>query len=111
MTPIPDRHQNQRRTSYIIAKYHVKEGSYRDVIKNIGAGGLFIKTSRKIANGQPIVLEFPLFRFDTIVSVSGKVIRIDSDGFAVAFDELLDDLLCKKGMFPEIVHEGDRSTT
>jgi Tfp pilus assembly protein PilZ len=106
----PNRQQRMRRTSYIIAEYTVKEGTHRDVIKNIGAGGLFIRTSRKIAEGQSIVLKFPLFRFDNTIEVSGTVVRVDSDGFAVAFDELLDALETKNGQLPEIVHEIDRTT-
>ncbi len=109
MNPKSNRHQHLRRTSYIIAKYTVKEGTYRDVIKNIGAGGLFIRTSRRISDGQSIILEFPLFRFDNTVQVSGNVVRSSSDGFAVAFDTLLDSLICKKGHFPEIVHEINRT--
>ena len=110
MKPKPNRQKRSRRTSYIIAEYTVKEGTHRDVIKNIGAGGLYIRTSRKIAEGQPIVLEFPLFRFDNTIRVYGKVVRVDVDGFAVAFDELLDALETKNGQLPEIVHEIDRST-
>ncbi|WP_319408238.1 PilZ domain-containing protein [uncultured Desulfosarcina sp.] len=110
MMPRPNRPKNSRRTSYIIAEYTVKEGTHRDVIKNIGAGGLFIRTSRKISDGQSIKLEFPLFRFDNTVQVSGKVVRVESDGFAVAFDELLDALASKNGQLPEIVHEINRST-
>jgi len=110
MMPKSNRPKDSRRTSYIIAEYTVKEGTHRDVIKNIGAGGLFIRTSRKISDGQSIKLEFPLFQFDNTVQVSGKVIRIESDGFAVAFDELLDALESKNGQLPEIVHEINRST-
>jgi len=109
MSSKPNRPQHSRRTSYIIAEYTVKEGTYRDVIKNIGTGGLYIRTSRKIAEGQSIVLNFPLLRFDSTVQVSGKVVRTDPGGFAVTFDEPIDGLICKKGHFPEIVHEGDRS--
>ncbi|WP_319406236.1 PilZ domain-containing protein [uncultured Desulfosarcina sp.] len=108
MIPKPNRHQHSRRTSYIIAKYSVKEGTYRDVIKNIGAGGLFIGTSRNIAEGQTISLEFPLLQFDKIIQVSGKVVRREHNGFAVDFDEPIDDLVGKDGLLPEIVHEGDR---
>jgi len=109
MKPKSNRQQRSRRTSYIIAEYTVKEGTHRDVIKNIGAGGLFIRTSRRVAEGQPIVLEFPLFRFDNTIRVTGKVVRRDADGFAVAFDALLDALESKNGQLPEIVHEIDRS--
>ena len=108
MSSKPNRPQHSRRTSYIIAEYTVKEGTYRDVIKNIGPGGLYIRTSRKIAEGQSIVLNFPLLRFDNTVQVSGKVVRSDPGGFAVTFDDALDDLESEDGQLPEIVHESDR---
>jgi hypothetical protein len=108
MSPQPNRHPHSRRTAYIIAKYTVKEGTFRDVIKNIGAGGLFVRTSRKIAHGQSIILEFPLFQFDNTVEVSGKVVRTDFDGFAVAFDALLEALNTQGEPLPEIVHEINR---
>ena len=104
-----NRQEHPRRTSFIIAEYTVKEGTHRDVVKNIGAGGLFIKTSRKVSLGQTIVLEFPLFQFDQTVKITGQVIRRDHDGFAVEFDEPLDALVSKNGKFPEIVHESDRA--
>jgi Tfp pilus assembly protein PilZ len=107
----PDQREYPRRMAYIIAEYTVREGTYRDVIKNIGAGGLFIRTSRKIALGQSIRLVFPLFQFDKTVRVTGLVIRRDPYGFAVAFDNLLEDLIFEDGAFPEIVHEGDRSSS
>jgi len=110
MNPKPNQRQYPRRASYIIAEYTVKEGTHRDVIKYIGAGGLFVRTSRRVAVGQPIVVNFPLFRFDNTIEASGKVIRIDRNGFAVSFDEPIQGLICKDGHLPEIVHESDRST-
>ena len=107
---VPNRHEYPRRTSYIIAKYTIKEGSYRDVIKNIGAGGLLVKTSRKVAEGQTISLEFPLFDFENLIQATGKVIRCDPNGFAVAFDEPLRTLASKDGHILEIVHESERSS-
>ena len=97
-----------RRASYIIAKYTVREGTFRDVIKNIGAGGLSVRTNRKISVGQPISIEFPLFQFDNPLKVSGKIVRKDLNGFVVNFSEPIEGLICKEGYFPEIVHESDR---
>ena len=108
MTYIPKRNTLPRRTSYIITKYTVKEGTFRDVIKNISAGGLFVRTSRRIKSGQSITLRFPLFSFDKVIKVTGTISRIAQTGFAVTFNETIDELICKKGHFPEIVHEGDR---
>jgi len=107
---IPNRQEHPRRTAYIIAEYTINEGTHRDVIKNIGAGGLFIKTSRKVSLGQNIALEFPLLQFDKIIKITGQVIRRDHDGFAVEFDDPLDALVSSNGAFPEIVHESDRES-
>jgi Tfp pilus assembly protein PilZ len=103
-----EKRQYPRKTSYIIVEYTVLEGTFRDIIKNIGAGGLFIRTDRKIAVGQPVATHFPLFDFDNIIHVHGRVVRRDSDGIAVTFNEAIEGLVCKKGHLPEIVHESDR---
>ena len=97
-----------RRAAFIIARYTVKEGTFRDIIKNIGATGLFIGTQRRVAEGQSITLEFPVFTFDNLMRVEGRVMRSDARGFSVMFDAPIEGLICRDGHFPEIVHEGDR---
>jgi hypothetical protein len=57
---------------------------------------------------DPVIAYFPLFSFDKIIQVSGKVIRNDPNGFAVSFDKPIKGLICKEGHLPEIVHESDR---
>jgi Tfp pilus assembly protein PilZ len=104
-----NRRQYPRRTAFIIAEYTLKEGTYRDFIKNISADGLFVRTWRKFVAEESIVLKFPLFRFDQTIQVSGKVVRNEGDGFAVTFDEPIHGLICKEGQLPEIVHEGERN--
>ena len=104
--------QNQRRfprrAAFIIAKYTTKEGTFRDIIKNIGATGIFVSTSRGIAHGQPIELQFPVFEFDNLHTVKGMVVRSTQKGFSVVFDRAIEGLICKEGHFPEIVHESNR---
>ena len=104
--------QNQRRfprrAAFIIAKYTTKEGTFRDIIKNIGATGVFISTSRGIAQGQSIELQFPVFKFDNLLTVKGTVVRNTQKGFSVVFDQPIEGLICKEGHFPEIVHESNR---
>jgi len=109
MNPDPNQRQYPRRTAFIIAEYTLKEGTYRDLIKNISADGLFVRTWRKFVAEEAIVLKFPLFQFDNTIQVSGKVVRNDHDGFAVTFDEPIIGLICKDGLLPEIVHEGERN--
>jgi hypothetical protein len=109
MPPQPNRRQYTRRATYIIAKYTVKEGEFRDIVKSIGANGLFIGTRRNIAIDQPIVLAFPLFDFNHQIRVQGNVVRSGPNGFAVEFEAPIAGLICKPGQFPDIVHEIDRS--
>ena len=109
MDPGPNRRQRPRQASDIIAEYKVTEGTFRDIIKNIGAGGLFVQTDRKIATGQPITIEFPLFQFDHTIQAAGRIVRNDPHGFAVTFDKVIHGLICKDGLLPEIIHESDRS--
>ena len=104
-----NRRKYPRRATYIIAKYTVKEGEFRDIVKSIGANGIFIGTRRTIAANQPIVLTFPLFDFNHQIQIQGNIIRSNPNGFAVAFDAPIAGLICKPGEFPDIVHEIDRS--
>jgi len=103
-----DKRQFPRRPAFIIADYTVREGTFRDIIKNIGARGVFISTWRKIAQGQPIELRFPVFEFDDPLKVRGTVVRSSAKGFSVVFDQPIDGLICKEGEFPQIVHESER---
>ena len=109
MKPKLEHRQLSYKTTFVIAEYTVLEDTFRDFIKYIGAGGLFIKTNRKIAVGQPVSTKFPLFNFDNIVQAYGRVVRRDPDGFAVTFTEAFEGLVCKDGHFPEIVFEGDQA--
>lgn len=109
MPPKQNRRQYPRRATYIIAKYTVKEGEFRDIVKSIGANGVFIGTRRNIVANQPIVLTFPLFDFNHQIQVQGDVVRSGPNGFAVEFEAPIAGLICKPGEFPDIVHEIDRS--
>lgn len=100
--------EHDRRTSYIIVEYQVQEGIFRDILKNLGANGLFIKTKRGIMAGQSIELTFPLFEFDREVKVRGTVVRTGPMGFAVELDQPIEGLIADNGQLSQIVHEIDR---
>lgn len=91
------------RANLIVARYTALEGSFQDIIDRIGAGGMFIRTKRKIALGQPIATNFSLIKFKNTIQVPGRVVRIDPDGFAVTFTQAVPGLVRKEGHFPEIV--------
>jgi len=108
MKATSDMRAHTREDALIIAEYTTSKEKSHCLIKNISAGGLFVKTSRKLDVGQSITLTFPLFDIDETITVSGTVSRIEPLGFAVTFNQPIDDLVCEKGHFPKIVNEGDR---
>ena len=103
-----EQRHHPRSTAYIIAKYTVIEGTFRDVVNNISAGGFSFRTQRKVAVGQPIAIELPLFEIDKIIKVKGRIVRKDPIGFAVTLNEPIHGLVCKDGQLPEIVHMGEK---
>ena len=109
MNTVSNRRRYPRHTTQFSAKYRIKEGSFRDLIHNIGAGGVFVGTRRKIDQGQPINIQFPIFAFKKALSVMGTVVRCNSEGFAVVFNEAIQERISKESRSPEVVHEGHRS--
>jgi Tfp pilus assembly protein PilZ len=59
-------------------------------IQNISDDGVFIQTGGNFHIGQQIIMKFSLPEIQKDITVSGKVVRIDSRGIGVKFDELID---------------------
>lgn len=108
MTSKSGKREYPREDALIIAEYATSKENAPCLIKNISAGGLFVKTSWKLDVGQPLTLKFPLFDIDEHITVSGTVSRIEPTGFAVAFDKSIDGLVCEERPFPKFINEGDR---
>ncbi len=63
--------------------YTIQDKTYKDFIKNISAGGVYIKTQQPHLIGQDISINFALPDYSESVKISGKIVRIDSEGIAV----------------------------
>ena len=59
-------------------------------IQNISDDGVFIQTDGNFNIGQQIIMNFSLTKVEKDIAVSGKVVRVDSCGIGVKFDELID---------------------
>jgi len=103
-----EKREYKRKNGLIIAEYTTPDGNANGLIRNISAGGLFIRTAKKPLAGQSIVLRFPLFKFEENISVTGRVLRIEPTGFVVKFDKPIYNLMRGAGGFPELVNEVDR---
>lgn len=111
MNNIAHRREYTRYTALFSTKYTLKEGMFRDLIVNISAGGVFFSTRRKIIQGRSINIQFPIFAFGKWLSVMGTVVRRNSKGFAVMFDEAIEVKILKEGRFPGNVNAGNQPTT
>ncbi len=110
MNTAAHRRQYPRYTVLLSTKYTTKDGKFRDLVRNIGAGGVFVSTRRKINQGSPINIQLPIFAFGKRLSIMGTIVRCDPKGFAVMFDEAIEVKILKEGRFPRSVKEGNRST-
>lgn len=108
MNTIANRRRHPRHIALFSAKYTVKSGTYRDLVRNVSAGGIYIISRRAIADGQRISLRFPVLAFDRKPSVTGTVIRSQYRGFAVMFDNPVDDKICRDGQLSHVEIEQDQ---
>jgi hypothetical protein len=84
--------EHPRESSFIPAECVSDGVSFTDFIQNISNGGVFIQTDADFYIGQQITMTFSLPKVDKDITVSGKVVRFDSQGIGVKFDELLHDI-------------------
>ena len=81
------------RKSYFIPAECLSDGvSFTDFIQNISNGGVFIQTDANFYVGQQITMTFSLPKVEKDITVSGKVVRVDSLGIGVKFDELIPNI-------------------
>ena len=66
--------------------------TYTCFIQNISDGGVFIHTDFDFNIDQKITMIFSLSKAEKDITVGGKIVRIDSQGIGVQFDEVLHDI-------------------
>ena len=82
--------KHPRDPSFIPVECSSSDGvCFTDFIQDISDGGFFIQTDGHFFVSQQITLTFSLPKAGKDISVSGEVVRIDSRGIGVKFNELL----------------------
>ncbi len=80
--------EHTRKSSFIPVECSSNDGvCFTDFIQDIGNGGVFIQTDGPFFIGQQITLTFLLPKIEKDIAVNGKVVRVDSEGIGVQFDE------------------------
>ena len=61
----------------------------KNCIQNISRTGAFIETAHSFCVGQKLSMAIPFEGYEEAVQLSGTIVRVDSDGVAVEFDETI----------------------
>ena len=77
--------KHERKSFLTTIDYSNEKGSYRDFIKDISLGGLFIETRTSFSIGEIISMTLLLPEYNKKIKIEGEVVRIDKQGIGVKF--------------------------
>ncbi len=77
--------KHARKALMAVVDYATQDQAYRDFIKNISAGGVFIETSVPASIGQELSLTFALPYHQANIKITGEVVRVSPQGIGVRF--------------------------
>ena len=90
-----DRRRYLRNAAAFAVEYTVNSVTYRDLVRDVSAGGIYIGNWRAIKDGQRISLRFPMSDLEKEPRVMGTVMRSRDKGFAVIFDNPIEEKICR----------------
>ncbi len=76
-----------RKPFFMSVDYSTQDRVYRDFIKDISTGGVFIETLRPLPVGQEISMAFSFPNLRQNFRISGNVVRMGPKGIGIAFIE------------------------
>ncbi len=77
--------KHQRKPWVIPVKYAAGSQSFKDVIKDISQGGVFIETRESFAVGQTIKMGFQIPKSRKLIQATGEIVRTDPVGIGIKF--------------------------
>ena len=81
-----------RKQTFVWTECSASTCFFTDFIQNLSVSGLFIETQLPFYVGEALSMTFSLPGADDSIKITGKIVRIDSKGIGVQFDELLADI-------------------
>ncbi|KPA17208.1 type IV pilus assembly PilZ [Candidatus Magnetomorum sp. HK-1] len=88
-----DRRKYPRKQCFLEVNYATPKVCDSNFMKDISEGGMFVKTDQKVAKGEDIILTFSFPGKLYIIKAVGEVVRVESDGIGVKFqDEMMKDI-------------------
>ena len=80
-----------RRPCSIETEYTIQNRVYKDFTENISTGGVYIKTNQTQSIGQKVTMTFMLAGHSKPIEVTGKIVRVGDQGFAVKFYRVIQE--------------------
>ena len=82
--------RNDTRIPCLIAvDYSTDKRAYHDFIQDLSKGGVFIETREPFHLGEMVSLTFTMPKSGSHFKISGKIIRIEGHGIAIALEKKL----------------------
>lgn len=73
--------------------YADRDRAFKDFIKNISAGGVFIETNTPFSIGKDITLTFSFSNYQHPIKITVKIVWTDTLGIGVQFKSETQDLV------------------
>ncbi len=87
-----EKRKYHRKQTFIWTECSANTRFFTDFIQNLSVSGLFIETQLPFFVGEELSMTFSLPGADDPIKITGKIVRIDSNGIGVQFDEHLTDI-------------------
>ena len=87
-----DRRKYRRKEPLKSLDCFMHEVVLKNCIQNISKAGAFIETVHSFRVGQKLSMAIPLEGYEEAVHLKGTIVRVDSDGVAVEFDETISEI-------------------
>lgn len=91
-TKFDEKRKYPRKQTFIWTECSANSRFFTDFIQNLSVSGLFIETQFPFFVGEELSMTFSFPGTDDPIKITGKIVRVDSNGIGVQFDELLSDI-------------------
>jgi Tfp pilus assembly protein PilZ len=82
-----DKRDTERKAAGVSVDYSVNDKFYSDMLENISAGGVFIRSTRLFQTGHSTTMVVSLPKMERNIKVRGEIVRQTGEGFGVRFTE------------------------
>ena len=83
--PSADGRRHARRQYLQAVTIHVEDRTWRGMIQNMSASGVYIEADHTVALGQEVMISYPTSNNLGEIESPGRVVRIEAAGFAMEY--------------------------